>query len=50
MSKEVFKIINQGSGPYQLTKEQAGEAYRAARKIKIEFTTFWNRKRGKATK
>jgi hypothetical protein len=50
MSKEVIKIINQGSGPYQLTKEQAGEAYRAARKIKTEFTTFWNRKRRKATK
>ena len=50
MSKEVIKIINQGSGPYQLTKEQAGEAYRAARKIKTEFTTFWNRKRGKAIK
>jgi hypothetical protein len=50
MSKDVCKFINQCSGPYQLTKEQAGEAYRAARKIKTEFTTFWNRKRGKATK
>jgi hypothetical protein len=50
MSKEVLKIINQGSGPYQLTKEQAGEAYRAARKMKTEFISFWNRKRGKATK
>jgi len=50
MSKELTKIINEGSGPYQITKQQAGETYRAARKIKTEFTTFWNRKRGKATK
>ena len=50
MRDVVYKIINSGSGPYQLTKEQAGEAYRAARKIKTEYTTFWNRKRGKATK
>ncbi len=50
MSKELTKIINEGSGPYQITKQQAGETYRAARKIKTEFTTFWNRKRGKASK
>ena len=50
MTDHILKIINQGSGTYQITKEQAGEAYRAARKIKTEFTTFWNRKRGKANK
>jgi hypothetical protein len=50
MSKEVIKIINQGSGPYQLTKEQAGEAYRAARKVKVDYVSYWSRRRGKATK
>jgi len=50
MSKEVIKIINHGSGPYQLTKEQAGEAYRAARKVKVDYVSYWSRRRGKATK
>ena len=50
MSKEVCKIINQGSGPYQLTKEQAGEAYRAARKVKVDYVSYWSRRRGKASK
>jgi hypothetical protein len=50
MSKQLIKIINEGSGPYLLTKKGAGEVYRAARKIKPELTSYWNRKRGKATK
>ena len=50
MSKEVCKIINQGSGPYQLTKEQAGEAYRAARKVKVDYASYWSRRRGKGSK
>ena len=50
MSKEVCKIINQGSGPYQLTKEQAGEAYRAARKVKVGYVSYWSRRRGKGSK
>ena len=50
MTDNILKIINQGSGTYQLTKEQAGEAYRAARKIKVQYTSFFTRKPRKAAK
>lgn len=50
MIDNIFKLINKGSGPYQLTKEQAGEAYRAARKVKVQYTSFFTRKPRKAAK
>ena len=50
MRDVVYKIINSGSGPYQLTKEQAGEAYRAARKVKVDYVSYWSRRRGKGSK
>jgi hypothetical protein len=48
--KTALQIQQEGTGPYHLTKKDAGEAYRAARKVKVEFTSFFTRKRGKATK
>jgi hypothetical protein len=50
MTEQILKLINKGSGPYQLTKEQAGETYRAARKVKVQYTSFFTRKPRKAAK
>jgi len=48
--KSPQQIQQEGTGIYRLSKKDAGEAYRAARKIKVEFTSFFTRKRGKASK
>lgn len=48
--KTAQQIQREGTGPYHLTKRDAGETYRAARKVKVEFTSFFTRKRGKASK
>ena len=48
--KEPFKTINHGTGVMCMTKTEAGEAYRAAKRKKVEFTSFFTRKRGKASK
>jgi hypothetical protein len=48
--KTAQQIQKEGTGPYHLTKRDAGEAFRAARKVKVEFTSFFARKRGKASK
>ena len=48
--KTARQIQLEGTGPYHLTKKDAGEAYRAARKVKVEFTSFFTRKRGKGSK
>ena len=43
MSELAKKIEQQGSGVYQMTRKEAGEAYRAAKKIKAYQITYWNR-------
>ncbi len=48
--KSTQQIQQEGTGLYHLTRKEAGEAYRAARKVKVEFTSFFTRKRGKASK
>jgi hypothetical protein len=48
--KSAQQIQQEGTGLYHLTKKDAGEAYRAARKVKVEFTSFFTRKRGKGSK
>ena len=48
--KSAQQIQHDGTGIYRLTKKDAGEAYRAARKVKVEFTSFFTRKRGKGSK
>lgn len=48
--KSAQQIQQEGTGIYHLTKKEAGEAYRAAKKVKVEFNSFFTRKRGKAGK
>jgi hypothetical protein len=43
------QILQEGTGVYRITRKEAGETYRAARKVKVEFTSFFTRKR-KASK
>lgn len=38
---------NAGSGIYVMSRKQAGETYRAAKRVKIDETTFWNRNKHK---
>jgi hypothetical protein len=46
-----LKIEMLGTGVYHLTRKDAGEAYKAARKHRVKGdVTFWRRPRGKASK
>jgi hypothetical protein len=38
---------NAGSGIYVMSRKQVGEAYRAAKRVKLEEATFWNRNKHK---
>ena len=50
MSQQAKRMINDGTGVYQMTRSQAGEAYRAAKKLKKYEISYWNRnKRHKQT-
>jgi len=44
------EIQREGDGLRVLARGEVGAAFRAARAKKIEFTSYWTRKRGKATK
>jgi hypothetical protein len=44
------EIQREGDGLRVLSRGEVGAAFRAARAKKMEFTSFWTRKRGKATK
>jgi hypothetical protein len=48
--RSVQDIQKEGSGLKVLSRKDVGEAARAAKAKKTEFTSFWTRKRGKATK
>jgi hypothetical protein len=48
--RKALETINHGTGVMCMTKTEAGEAYRAAKRKKVEFTSFFTRKRGKGTK
>lgn len=48
--KSPQQIQQEGAGLYHLTKKEAGEAYRAAKKVKVEFNSFFTRKQRKASK
>ena len=51
MSQHAKRLINDGTGVYQMTRSQAGEIYRAAKKLKNYEISYWNRnKRNKQTK
>ena len=45
MSELAKKLNQQGTGVYQLTRKEAGEAYRAAKKVKAYQIMYWNRKK-----
>jgi len=45
MSELAKKLAQQGTGMYQMTRKEAGEAYRAAKKVKAFQITYWNRKK-----
>jgi len=42
--------MKEGTGLLVLSKQEIGQTQRAIKEKKVEFTSFWNRKRGKATK
>ncbi|CAB5194792.1 hypothetical protein UFOVP175_22 [uncultured Caudovirales phage] len=44
------EIQREGDGLRVLARGEVGAAFKAARAKKIEFTSYWTRKRGKATK
>jgi hypothetical protein len=48
--KSVQDIMREGTGLKVISRKDVGEAFRAAKAKKTEFTSFWTRKRGKATK
>ena len=48
--RSVQDIMREGTGIKVLSRKDVGEAVRAAKAKKTEFTSFWTRKRGKATK
>jgi hypothetical protein len=50
MSQQAKRLINDGTGVYQMSRSQAGEAYRAAKKLEKYEISYWNRNRKNQTK
>jgi hypothetical protein len=48
--KSAKEIQREGDGLRVLSRGEVGAAFRAARAKKIEFTSYWTRRRGKASK
>ena len=47
MSQNAKRLSEQGTGLYQLSRSDAGEVYRAAKRVKLHETTYWNRKKNR---
>ncbi len=47
MSELAKRISEQGSGVYHLSRKDAGETYRAAKKLKRYEITYWNRNKNR---
>ena len=48
---DAVKRVSAGTGLYLMTRKDAGETFRAARKVRVKGdVTFWRRPRGKASK
>ena len=48
---ETIKRVSDGTGLYLMTRRDAGETFRAARKVRVKGdVSFWRRPRGKASK
>lgn len=50
MSEQARRIIQNGDGVYRMSRSEAGEAYRAAKKLKKYEISYWNRSRKNQTK
>ena len=50
IEKVVAKKLKRGDGVYCISKQDAGAIHKAAKAYQIETTSFWTRKRGKASK
>jgi hypothetical protein len=49
MSEQARRMIQRGDGVYQMSRSEAGEAYRAAKKLKKYEISYWNRNRKNQT-
>jgi regulator of RNase E activity RraA len=47
MSDRIKSIINDGTGVYSITKKEAGEIHKAAKKVKNHEVSYWTRNRKK---
>ena len=48
---ETIKRVSAGTGLYLMTRKDAGEAFKAARKVRVKGdVSYWRRPRGKASK
>ena len=45
MSDKIRNIINDGTGVYSITKKEAGEIHKAAKKVKNYAVSYWTRNR-----
>ncbi len=45
MSDKINSIINGGTGVYSITKKEAGEIHKAAKKVKNYAVSYWTRNR-----
>lgn len=43
MSDKAKKFIDSGTGVYQISRADAGETYRAAKKVKVYEFSYWKR-------
>jgi hypothetical protein len=48
--RQVIKMSAEGTGVYQITKQDAGQIHKAARAYKMPDVSYWRRKRGKGNK
>jgi hypothetical protein len=47
VSDKIRNIINDGTGVYSITKKEAGEIHKAAKKVKNHEVSYWTRNRKK---
>ena len=45
MSDRIKSIIDGGTGVYSITKKEAGEIHKAAKKVKSYAVSYWTRNR-----
>ena len=50
MSDKIRSIIDGGTGVYSISKKEAGEIHKAAKKVKHSAVSYWTRNRKKEAK